>query len=236
MVGQPVHAAARRLRAGDADDARCARSSRRCGPRSTELVAAAPEVDASFLQGDFPPDAQRAFAERVLATLGFEEGAWRLDPTAHPFCTSFSNRDVRLTTRYRPDDLESIWSTMHEAGHGLYAHGIADSAAPLHPRTARRRSGSTSRRAAPGRTSSAAAGRSGSTGTSRSRRRSRVARRRRARRLRARDQPRRARADPGRRGRDDLQPPHHPAVRARAGDDRGDGRARGPARGRGTRG
>ena len=64
---------------------------------------------------------------RVLATLGFEDGAWRLDPTAHPFCTSFSNRDVRLTTRYRPDDLESVWSTLHEAGHGLYAHGIADS-------------------------------------------------------------------------------------------------------------
>jgi carboxypeptidase Taq len=58
--------------------------------------------------------------------MGFDDAAWRLDPTAHPFCTSFSNRDVRLTTRYRPDDLESIWSTMHEAGHGLYAHGIAD--------------------------------------------------------------------------------------------------------------
>jgi carboxypeptidase Taq len=63
----------------------------------------------------------------VLATLGFEDGSWRLDPTAHPFCTSFSNRDVRLTTRYQPDDLESIWSTLHEAGHGLYAHGIAGS-------------------------------------------------------------------------------------------------------------
>jgi carboxypeptidase Taq len=92
----------------------------------TDLVAAAPEVDASFLSGDFPPDAQRAFAERILATMGFEDGAWRLDPTAHPFCTSFSNRDVRLTTRYEPGNLESIWSTLHEAGHGLYAHGIAD--------------------------------------------------------------------------------------------------------------
>jgi carboxypeptidase Taq len=96
-------------------------------PALTEMVASAPEVDASFLHGDFPPDRQRDFAERVVATLGFEDGAWRLDPTAHPFCTSFTNRDVRLTTRYRPDDLESVWSTLHEAGHGLYAHGIADS-------------------------------------------------------------------------------------------------------------
>jgi carboxypeptidase Taq len=96
-------------------------------PALTELVAAAPEVDASFLRGEFPPADQRAFAERVLQTLGFDEGSWRLDPTAHPFCTSFSNRDVRLTTRYHTDNLESVWSTLHEAGHGLYAHGIADS-------------------------------------------------------------------------------------------------------------
>jgi carboxypeptidase Taq len=96
-------------------------------PALTALVAEAPAVDASFLHGEFPIDAQRRFAERVLATIGLAEGAWRLDPTAHPFCTSFSNRDVRLTTRYRSDDLESLWSTLHEAGHGLYAHGIADS-------------------------------------------------------------------------------------------------------------
>ncbi len=92
-------------------------------PALQQLVAEAPEVEAGFLHGDFPQDAQRAFAEEVLGTLGFEDGSWRLDPTVHPFCTSFSNRDVRMTTRYRPDDLESVWSTLHEAGHGLYAHG-----------------------------------------------------------------------------------------------------------------
>jgi carboxypeptidase Taq len=96
-------------------------------PALADLVAQAPKVEAGFLHGDFPPDRQRAFAERIVATLGMEEGSWRIDPTAHPFCTSFSNRDVRLTTRYREHDLESVWSTLHEAGHGLYAHGIADS-------------------------------------------------------------------------------------------------------------
>jgi len=96
-------------------------------PALTELVAAAPEVDASFLEGSFPTERQRELAEQMIATLGFEDGSWRLDPTAHPFCTSFSNRDVRLTTRYRDDNLESVWSCLHEAGHGLYAHGIASS-------------------------------------------------------------------------------------------------------------
>jgi carboxypeptidase Taq len=96
-------------------------------PALTELVAAAPKVDASFLHRDFAVDQQQAFAERIVSTLGFDEGSWRIDPTAHPFCTSFSNRDVRLTTRYFPDNLESVWSSMHEAGHGLYAHGISSS-------------------------------------------------------------------------------------------------------------
>jgi carboxypeptidase Taq len=94
-------------------------------PILAELVKEAPEVDASFLDIPFDPGKQREFAERILTTVGFEDGSWRLDPTVHPFCTSFSTRDVRLTTRYQPTGLDSLWSTMHEAGHGLYAHGIA---------------------------------------------------------------------------------------------------------------
>jgi len=96
-------------------------------PMLSELVKEAPPIDASFLELPYPEELQRKFAERVLGTLGFTEGAWRLDPTVHPFCTSFSTRDVRLTTRYHETGLESLWSTMHEAGHGLYAHGIASS-------------------------------------------------------------------------------------------------------------
>lgn len=93
-------------------------------PVLSSLVKEAPVVDASFLHKSFPVDAQVAFYERILATFGFEEGSYRLDPTVHPFCTSFSRRDVRMTTRYE-SGLDGLWSTMHEAGHGLYAHGIA---------------------------------------------------------------------------------------------------------------
>jgi carboxypeptidase Taq len=96
-------------------------------PTLSELVQAAPRVEASFLDDHYPQRLQREFAERVLAVIGFEDGAWRLDTTVHPFCTSFSTRDIRLTTRYHETGLESFWSTMHESGHGLYAHGIASS-------------------------------------------------------------------------------------------------------------
>ena len=95
-------------------------------PVLAELVREAPEVDASFLHVRYPADEQAAFYGRILATVGFEEGSYRLDPTVHPFCTSFSRRDVRMTTRYE-SGLDGLWSTLHESGHGQYAHGIAAS-------------------------------------------------------------------------------------------------------------
>ncbi|HEX5028546.1 MAG TPA: carboxypeptidase M32 [Gaiellaceae bacterium] len=95
-------------------------------PVLSELVREAPHVDASFLEVDYPVDEQKAFYERILSTIGLEEGSYRLDPTVHPFCTSFSRRDVRMTTRFE-SGLDGLWSTMHEAGHGHYAHGIAAS-------------------------------------------------------------------------------------------------------------
>ena len=96
-------------------------------PVLAELVQQAPRVDASFFEQPFEAEKQEAFCKRVLATFGLEEGSYRLDPTVHPFCTSFSNRDVRMTTRFNDTGIDSLWSTMHEAGHGHYAHGIADS-------------------------------------------------------------------------------------------------------------
>jgi carboxypeptidase Taq len=96
-------------------------------PVLSELVREAPRIDASFLDVPYDADRQHAFGMRVLSTLGFTDASWRLDPTVHPFCISFSTRDVRLTTRYDATGLHSLWSTLHEAGHGLYAHGIASS-------------------------------------------------------------------------------------------------------------
>jgi carboxypeptidase Taq len=45
----------------------------------------------------------------------------------HPFATSISINDVRLTTRYAEGNLDSLFSTMHECGHGLYEHGVDQS-------------------------------------------------------------------------------------------------------------
>lgn len=45
----------------------------------------------------------------------------------HPFTTNFHNKDVRITTHYYENNLESaIFSTIHESGHAIYEMNIAD--------------------------------------------------------------------------------------------------------------
>src|SRR5205814_4237118 len=80
------------------------------------------DVDTSFLQGDFPPERQRALAYEVTNLFGHRPDSWRIDPTEHPFASGPGRDDVRITTNYHPDSLESLFSTMHEYGHGLYSH------------------------------------------------------------------------------------------------------------------
>ena len=54
--------------------------------------------------------------------FGHRPDSWRIDPTEHPFASGPGRDDVRITTNYHPDSLESLFSTMHEYGHGLYSH------------------------------------------------------------------------------------------------------------------
>jgi carboxypeptidase Taq len=71
-----------------------------------------------------PVGAQRAAVESVLARLGVDRESWRVDESAHPFTTWMSKRDTRLTTRYGDGDVESLLSSLHEYGHGLYERQV----------------------------------------------------------------------------------------------------------------
>ena len=87
-------------------------------------VKGAEQVETSFAHGHFPVEKQELFGREILERLGYTSDAWRLDPTVHPFATSIALDDIRLTTRYSEADLESIFHTSHEFGHGLYEYGI----------------------------------------------------------------------------------------------------------------
>jgi carboxypeptidase Taq len=71
-------------------------------------------------RGPFALPAQQALCRRVVALLGFDFDAGRLDASTHPFSGGVPE-DVRLTTRYREDEfLPALMGTVHEAGHGRY--------------------------------------------------------------------------------------------------------------------
>jgi carboxypeptidase Taq len=89
------------------------------------------EVDDSFLFAHFPIDRQVALDHEVVDLFGHRPDSWRIDPTEHPFASGAGIDDIRITTHYYEDSLKSLFSTMHEYGHGLYQHQIPERFAHL---------------------------------------------------------------------------------------------------------
>jgi carboxypeptidase Taq len=93
-------------------------------PELSELVAEhASDEDDPFMQGPFAVDAQDMLSRMLVERFGGSWNSFRLDRVVHPFEVTFGLGDIRLTTRYDEDDLNSLFTAMHETGHGLYEHG-----------------------------------------------------------------------------------------------------------------
>lgn len=90
-----------------------------------EAISAQPTADRGPVLGSFPEADQRSFGEGVIGDFGYDFERGRQDKTHHPFMTRFSIGDVRITTRFKENDLtEGLFSTLHEAGHALYEQGV----------------------------------------------------------------------------------------------------------------
>ena len=84
-----------------------------------------PQVDDSFFNQNYPKQQQWDFGVEVATAFGYDWERGRQDEAAHPFTTTFGLNDVRITTRFMEDLVSSsMFSTMHEAGHGLYELGF----------------------------------------------------------------------------------------------------------------
>ena len=83
------------------------------------------------VQGDYPVENQIALNKEMLATLGFDFEAGRLDQSMHPFSTG-SAGDSRITTRYDTSHfLEALAGTAHEVGHASYESQLPEKLAGL---------------------------------------------------------------------------------------------------------
>jgi carboxypeptidase Taq len=85
-------------------------------------------VDASVVHQTYEEQKQWDFGVQVIKDFGFDFSRGRQDKSIHPFTTSFSIGDVRLTTRFDPSYLPTaLFGTLHECGHGLYEQGVSPS-------------------------------------------------------------------------------------------------------------
>jgi carboxypeptidase Taq len=74
--------------------------------------------------GPFPAARQKELGKALMARLGFDFEAGRLDESLHPFCGG-TPADIRITTRYREDEVvSSLMAVLHETGHALYEAGL----------------------------------------------------------------------------------------------------------------
>ncbi len=90
-------------------------------------VQAAPQIDDSFLHRHYPIALQRKFSDYLMEVLGMDRSHCGIAETEHPYTTNFNNKDVRITTHYYGNDLaNSMFSVIHEGGHGLYELGAED--------------------------------------------------------------------------------------------------------------
>lgn len=82
-------------------------------------------------------DADRQLKLTRLATeaINFDYSRGRFDLSVHPFTTSFSSNDVRITSRIKNNAFSGcFFGGMHEAGHGHYCQGVPEKfeRTPLH--------------------------------------------------------------------------------------------------------
>jgi len=98
-------------------------------PFQIELVRAILEegepVDDGILHLNYEIQKQWDFGVEVIKDIGYDFENGRQDKSTHPFTTSFGITDVRITTRFDPNFLNTaIFGTLHEAGHAMYEQGI----------------------------------------------------------------------------------------------------------------
>jgi carboxypeptidase Taq len=81
--------------------------------------------DTCFLKQPFPIEQQAAFNQKLMDYIGFDSRRGRLDISAHPFTSTLGSNDIRITTRYFPNNvLSGIFSVIHESGHAMYEMGF----------------------------------------------------------------------------------------------------------------
>ncbi|MBE0690965.1 MAG: carboxypeptidase M32 [Anaerolineae bacterium] len=91
----------------------------------SDVIDHADRVSDAVLHQDYDVDVQRAFGLDMVKRFGYDMSRGQQSVSVHPFCTTFSRNDVRITTRFDNNWLNpALFGMMHESGHAMYEQGV----------------------------------------------------------------------------------------------------------------
>ncbi len=92
-----------------------------------KLNSVSDKPNQSILKKHYDLEKQWQLSLDIIKKLNFDFNTGRQDKATHPFTTSLSSIDTRITTRIRDDYLpDCLFSTIHECGHALYQMGFKE--------------------------------------------------------------------------------------------------------------
>lgn len=81
-------------------------------------------IDDALLYRHYDVAKQKEFAHYIAEAVGYDFSRGHLGTAVHPFATSFSRDDARITARWYENFLApALFGTLHESGHAMYEQG-----------------------------------------------------------------------------------------------------------------
>lgn len=81
--------------------------------------------DRQFAEKTYDVEGQKQFCRYLQDVMCFNKASGVMKESEHPFTSGFGTKDVRITVHYYPDHFtSSIFSAIHETGHGLYEQQV----------------------------------------------------------------------------------------------------------------
>lgn len=87
-------------------------------------ITQAKQPQLRVVNKNYPIELQRRFCHRLMSDMGYDWMRGKVDDVIHPFCCSFSTRDVRVTNNFSEQAVtKAMFTALHETGHALYEQG-----------------------------------------------------------------------------------------------------------------
>jgi carboxypeptidase Taq len=101
-------------------------------PLIANVLASPSKPSSEPLKGTFDIAKQQQLSEKLVSAIGYDKEQGRIDVSVHPFSSSMSAKDVRITSRFRDDEwYQGLAGTLHEGGHAIYEQNLRPSAVSI---------------------------------------------------------------------------------------------------------